>query len=489
MSYLDSKNEIIKGLFLPIMSAMNVTIGELQDLFEINFRRWVFPMYAEFFDGSSQNNTTVSQELVFITENQVCYKLRLGNLTFSKSSYISLVFDASNSVYWKRIQTYDFQTGKLTPYHYVQKQPHEPITIDITGKARPGITSHECDNVYFYDYNRVNSQMSLNINPSVQSVSMPYIKGNHICSNDGTAEDCQRKCRNDIIKKLCNCTAVSSQQLSLLDTGCRLGPYEQCLANFTSNEDFLCMSQCLESCTLWQYEVEKYSTSPEYQGVNRTLIITVSSFEYMVRQELPSQSTEDIIGAVGGAVGFWLSLDIITIVFAILTAPIAIFFKIFFKDMDKNAEIIEEVPVASERNLVAETVSLTKRLKEKLKDPLFVKFIAQKFIWTILFIIGAALTMNMFVKQYHQFKEGKTTQSVTVILNKTMTLPESTVCMPIGLAPPSYLIPNFDQEEFNDYMNKSDLSRENFLGTEIKSIMAISIDKYGIYISSNHQYI
>jgi hypothetical protein len=90
-----------------------------------------------------------------------------------------------------------------------------------------------------------------------------------------------------------------------------------------------------------------------------------------------------------------------------------------------------------------------------------------------LILIGIGLTAQMFIQLYTDYMKGGTTSISSVMLNSSMTLPPSAICIPMnyntqgeefapnGIASTHYLW----QDQLSSFINQANLSREMYLDT------------------------
>jgi hypothetical protein len=376
------------------------------------------------------------------------------------------------------LNTTNFPVFRHEPRFRCWRPGYESVTVDFSEKIRAGNIYREFDLSYMVGIreNLGLQRTNLTVNPTVENRAVPEIKGISQCSTNSTADICQRECRIKSIQKRCNCTPLTapSQQLSI-DASCLIDHYEICMSNFTGSEDTNCASQCLDSCIYWRYDVEKPPTPPTaLDGCFSDMVvfeIQVASFDYQVFEESADWSFVTVIGVIGGAIQFWLGLDIITIVYTILVTPV-----LFLIDKKFPKAIIpNEIETRCNTEQKEEKRFFSKfifALKKEIilepwdiRNPEFVKLVARKLIWSVLFLIGAGFTIQMFLQLYQQYESGGTHSNITVMFNKTMTLPSSALCFPVsGYGWEFNIYGTAEPSDFYDFIEQPNLTKEEFLG-------------------------
>ncbi|CAK5036601.1 unnamed protein product [Meloidogyne enterolobii] len=134
--------------------------------------------------------------------------------------------------------------------------------------------------------------------------------------------DCLRRCRMELIRKLCNCTAPSlanfvydPKELNnypLCDYGlCEIGNSTE--SKEVKEWDTKCVDQCAPECTQTRYELTTtHKTALHPQEVQLTL--SWGAFEYLRLIQQDRWSFTKFLSQIGGATGVWLGLSALSIV-------------------------------------------------------------------------------------------------------------------------------------------------------------------------------
>uniref|UniRef100_A0A915MIB5 Amiloride-sensitive sodium channel n=1 Tax=Meloidogyne javanica TaxID=6303 RepID=A0A915MIB5_MELJA len=134
--------------------------------------------------------------------------------------------------------------------------------------------------------------------------------------------DCLRRCRMELIRKLCNCTAPSLSNFvydpkelnnyPLCDYGlCEIGNSTE--SKEVKEWDTKCGGQCVPECTQTRYELTtSHKTALHPQEVQLTL--SWGAFEYLRLIQQERWSFTKFLSQIGGATGVWLGLSALSIV-------------------------------------------------------------------------------------------------------------------------------------------------------------------------------
>jgi hypothetical protein len=130
--------------------------------------------------------------------------------------------------------------------------------------------------------------------------------------------DCRSRCRMEMIRQMCNCTPATLAYLSSddnLDTF-PICSYEKCnldvqRGNFT---DKLCSDKCFPDCHQVRYtvrhDIKGRSMRPDYT----TVVLLWGSFEYLTLEQQWVWTVTTFIAALGGSIGMWLGLSILSLI-------------------------------------------------------------------------------------------------------------------------------------------------------------------------------
>ena len=474
----DSTYQVMWRVLVPKLSEWKVTIGQFKNVFGrkfLEFYSMTVTLYSTVL-GGNQTRLLNNQEMVYASQQKVCYKLNFEGVQLDLSSRITININNANMTGGVALN-YDYEFApqvfrKLGPKIIFASK--EPVTVDIPGQ--PTVT------ILFGKW------VQLVINPEIEYLSLPAIRGSARCSVDTTQNECENKCRQKIVEVLCKCTPAKetvSLDFIIAGEGCQFGQLEKCLLNFTGTEDSNCMNGCLDSCVNWQFVTEinqDIITFPfllwkEQSVRNQAVIdISVTNLDYIFCEETDNWTTEVIVGTIGGAFGFWLGLDMLTIAYMILSKTVLFLIgkcipqkttveelnpNSFMQESDRKTQLLQKI---FPKDWKIETWTY--------KDPEIWIWIAKKLIWTCLFVAGAALTIKMFINLCITYKAGGTVSISSVMINKTMVLPSSVVCTTFSEATfsPSGDYANlsflFNESNFEQMMIVNELNKTTLLSPD-----------------------
>ncbi|KAK6753235.1 hypothetical protein RB195_012683 [Necator americanus] len=129
--------------------------------------------------------------------------------------------------------------------------------------------------------------------------------------------DCRSRCRMEMIRDMCKCTPLSLSYLANDDLDkFPLCDYTKCevdvqKGNYSDSE---CGKRCFRDCRQIRYEIDH-----EVQGrmvrPDLTLInLNWGSFEYLTMEQQWKYSITAFIAALGGSIGMWLGLSILSLI-------------------------------------------------------------------------------------------------------------------------------------------------------------------------------
>ncbi|CAK5019136.1 unnamed protein product [Meloidogyne enterolobii] len=135
--------------------------------------------------------------------------------------------------------------------------------------------------------------------------------------------DCLRKCRMELIRKLCNCTAPSLSNFvydpkelnnyPLCDYGlCEIGNSTE--SKEVKEWDNKCVDQCAPECTQTRYELTTTHKTALHPRLEVQLTLSWGAFEYLRLIQQDRWSFTKFLSQIGGATGVWLGLSALSIV-------------------------------------------------------------------------------------------------------------------------------------------------------------------------------
>nr|AXS78265.1 Amiloride-sensitive sodium channel subunit beta [Anisakis simplex] len=135
-----------------------------------------------------------------------------------------------------------------------------------------------------------------------------------------TEFDCRSRCRMKFIQQLCKCTGLTLSYLAKEDEKelqkYPLCDYEKCDIDVENIHitDEQCSKKCFRDCTQIRYEVFHEAQGKMLQE-NLTLVnLNWGSFEYLTLKQDWVWSVTTFIAALGGSIGMWLGLSILSLI-------------------------------------------------------------------------------------------------------------------------------------------------------------------------------
>lgn len=131
--------------------------------------------------------------------------------------------------------------------------------------------------------------------------------------------DCRSRCRMKMIREICNCTAATLSYLVKEDDEIEKFPvcdYEKCVVDVQSKNfsDADCATKCYRDCDQIRYEID-HETKGKMVRPDLTLIdLNWGSFEYLTLEQDWVWSVPTFIAALGGSIGMWLGLSILSLI-------------------------------------------------------------------------------------------------------------------------------------------------------------------------------
>ncbi|CAD6193473.1 unnamed protein product [Caenorhabditis auriculariae] len=135
--------------------------------------------------------------------------------------------------------------------------------------------------------------------------------------DEDTEFDCRSRCRMQMIRDICNCTGHSLSYLANNDLGkYPLCDYTQCVldvqkGNFSDEE---CSKNCYRDCKQYRFKVN-HAVKGRMVRPDLTLVeLSWGSFEYLTMEQHWKYTIASFIASLGGAMGMWLGLSILSLV-------------------------------------------------------------------------------------------------------------------------------------------------------------------------------
>ena len=202
-SATDAKLQVISEVFVPQMIAWKVKLGELKEDFGKKFLDWV-PITVTYNSKAHSVNLTKLM-IIFASKQEVCYKLSFNEVQMKRNDNITI------AVNQRKMQVAVVTDAK---YYCVTVCPDydAPVVFELNGKANNAgnIMSKGHPLTLFGE---LMMYRFVEINPFVQYVSLPDSRGGSTrCSQNNSREDCEIKCRRDVIEELCSCSVDNVRQ-------------------------------------------------------------------------------------------------------------------------------------------------------------------------------------------------------------------------------------------------------------------------------------
>ncbi|EPB75392.1 Amiloride-sensitive sodium channel [Ancylostoma ceylanicum] len=179
------------------------------------------------------------------------------------------------------------------------------------GRARDGFTSELCAGM--------RHEVSVEVRALYQMLENdePGKACRNVEEGEDSEFDCRSRCRMEMIRDMCKCTALSLSYLAKDDLDkFPLCDYTKCevdvqKGNYSDSE---CANRCFRDCRQIRYEIDH-----EVQGrmvrPDLTLInLNWGSFEYLTMEQQWKYSITAFIAALGGSIGMWLGLSILSLI-------------------------------------------------------------------------------------------------------------------------------------------------------------------------------
>ncbi|KAE9548837.1 hypothetical protein FO519_007956 [Halicephalobus sp. NKZ332] len=129
--------------------------------------------------------------------------------------------------------------------------------------------------------------------------------------------DCRSRCRMNMIREVCNCTALTLSYLETKENLLKypLCDYSQCVVdvqngNYTDEE---CSNKCYRDCNQIRYEIDHETKGKSVRPDLTTVYINWGSFEFLTLEQQRIWSVPTFIAALGGSIGMWLGLSILSL--------------------------------------------------------------------------------------------------------------------------------------------------------------------------------
>uniref|UniRef100_A0AC34GRY9 Uncharacterized protein n=1 Tax=Panagrolaimus sp. ES5 TaxID=591445 RepID=A0AC34GRY9_9BILA len=140
---------------------------------------------------------------------------------------------------------------------------------------------------------------------------------NYLEEGEDNEFDCRSRCRMNMIREMCNCTALTLSYLASKGSIQKypLCDYSNCSVNLQNNNytDEKCSSKCLRDCNQIRYEIDHETKGKSVRGDLTTVYLNWGSFEFLTLEQKRIWSIPTFIAALGGSIGMWLGLSILSL--------------------------------------------------------------------------------------------------------------------------------------------------------------------------------
>ncbi|CAD5221369.1 unnamed protein product [Bursaphelenchus okinawaensis] len=159
--------------------------------------------------------------------------------------------------------------------------------------------------------------------------------------DDDDEFSCRSRCRMELIRQLCQCTSITTQYLVEDEKELENYPlcnYSKCVIDVqkqSNKSEEACTKRCFRDCHQLRYSVsvdQKVSvTEVGDQRVRNTNLTSIfllwGSFEYIEVTQSRVYTTASFIGELGGVIGMWLGLSMLSLIQMMTWATERIFVK------------------------------------------------------------------------------------------------------------------------------------------------------------------
>ncbi|CAB3397562.1 unnamed protein product [Caenorhabditis bovis] len=129
--------------------------------------------------------------------------------------------------------------------------------------------------------------------------------------------DCRSRCRMEMIRGMCKCTPLTLSYLAKDDLDLfPLCDYTKCDVDVQNGtfSDSECSAKCYHDCNQMRYEVD-HAVKGRMVRPDLTLVnLHWGSFEYLSMEQQWKYTTTTFIAALGGSIGMWLGLSILSLI-------------------------------------------------------------------------------------------------------------------------------------------------------------------------------
>ncbi|CAD5229822.1 unnamed protein product [Bursaphelenchus xylophilus] len=127
--------------------------------------------------------------------------------------------------------------------------------------------------------------------------------------------DCRMRCRMEMIQHECHCTPATLSYLNKVEKF-PICDYTKCIFNPNKRNitEELCTKKCRRSCVQVRYNVVHHMKGKSQKPDLTRVDLMWGSFEYLVMRQDWVWSVTSFIAALGGSIGMWLGLSILSLI-------------------------------------------------------------------------------------------------------------------------------------------------------------------------------
>ncbi|KAE9556500.1 hypothetical protein FO519_000194 [Halicephalobus sp. NKZ332] len=300
---LAGKRKLIKT-WLDVIKERNVTFSQFTqktgfEAIKRSIQRFARTSYEE--DRVFKTNIKIS----WISMMNLCFQPMFDHDNFADINDQGQFFILQTSHQGKKNESFDCMT---VDFH--GRPSALGRFMEGKGRVKDGITDELCLGMVHEVTVEVRATyiMLENDNPATSC--------NEIEEGEDTEFDCRSRCRMQMIKEMCKCIAPTLSYLREKDDeDLPICDYEQCKVdvqngNFT---DEVCSKKCLRDCRQIRYQVNLDQKGRAVRPDLTTVVLNWGSFEYLTLEQEYVWSVATFIAALGGSLGVWLGLSILSL--------------------------------------------------------------------------------------------------------------------------------------------------------------------------------
>ncbi|VDM95013.1 unnamed protein product [Thelazia callipaeda] len=129
--------------------------------------------------------------------------------------------------------------------------------------------------------------------------------------------ECHSRCRLQMIREMCNCTAHSLSYLVNDDMEYNQNPlcnYTKCIIDQRQKYDEKeCTKSCFRNCKQIRFQIDRETNGPMLQKDLTMIRLNWRSFEYLSLEQDRVYSITSFIAELGGSIGVWLGLSVLSL--------------------------------------------------------------------------------------------------------------------------------------------------------------------------------